>query len=209
MKIISIEGNIGSGKSTFVETLKKYYKNPKIYFLQEPVEEWNTIKDKDGISILENYYKDQKKYAFSFQMMAYISRLSSLKNAIDANKYDYIITERSLFTDKEVFCKMLYDDGFIEEIEYTIYLKWFNEFIPKCEISYVYLYTDTIVSFNRIEKRNRKGEDIPIEYLEKCKQYHDNWLTDNCILINSNKNRELTLDSMNELIKYIVPLIKI
>ena len=40
-----------------------------------------------------------------------------------------IICERSVFTDKEVFAKMLYDDGKIEEVNYQIYLKWFDEFI--------------------------------------------------------------------------------
>ena len=44
-KIISIEGNIGSGKSTLVEELrKKFGNNEKVCFLQEPVDIWNTIK---------------------------------------------------------------------------------------------------------------------------------------------------------------------
>lgn len=39
--IVSIEGNIGSGKSTVINTLKEYYKsNDKVYFLEEPVSEW-------------------------------------------------------------------------------------------------------------------------------------------------------------------------
>ena len=46
VKIIVIQGNIGSGKSTFVEKLKtKYENNPKMCFLQEPVSEWLKIKD--------------------------------------------------------------------------------------------------------------------------------------------------------------------
>ena len=45
LKIISIEGNIGSGKSTVVNSLKQYYSNDKIYFLEEPVSEWEKIKD--------------------------------------------------------------------------------------------------------------------------------------------------------------------
>lgn len=84
MKLISIEGNIGSGKSTFVEELKRNIHNERMCFLEEPVDIWNTIVDKDGITMLENYYKDSKKYAFSFQMMAYISRLSILKKRLKA-----------------------------------------------------------------------------------------------------------------------------
>ena len=36
--IISIEGNIGSGKSSVIEKLKKNY--PNFYYLQEPVDVW-------------------------------------------------------------------------------------------------------------------------------------------------------------------------
>ena len=63
IKIIVVQGNIGSGKSTFVEKLKsKYGSNQEICFLQEPVSEWLNIKDENGVNILEKYYNDQMKY---------------------------------------------------------------------------------------------------------------------------------------------------
>ena len=66
-KIISIEGNIGSGKSTLVEELrKKFGNNEKVCFLQEPVDIWNTIKDKDGNTMIAKFYADTKKYSFAF-----------------------------------------------------------------------------------------------------------------------------------------------
>ena len=180
VRIISIEGNIGSGKSTLVQLLKNYnIKNVEnIYFLQEPVDEWNNIQDNDGKNIIEKYYSDQYKYSFSFQMMAYISRLSSLKKAIN-NKYDIIITERSLLTDKNVFAQMLYDSGKMEHINYVIYNKWFDEFIsdiPKVE--YIYIKTTPEIAYERIMKRNRLGENISKEYLCECSNYHDKWLND-------------------------------
>ena len=95
--IFSIDGNIGSGKSTIVRALKNALKNDKRFvFLEEPVSEWCDIKSKDGKTILEKFYTDQTKYAFSFQMMAYISRLSQIKRAIRENPGSHIITERSL-----------------------------------------------------------------------------------------------------------------
>ena len=110
-KIITIEGNIGSGKSTLVSKLEEIFKNnTDYYFLQEPVSIWNTIKDENGVTILEKFYNETEKYAFQFQMMAYISRLSILREAIKNKKAKYIITERSIYTDSNVFAKMLYDD---------------------------------------------------------------------------------------------------
>ena len=127
--IFSIEGNIGSGKSTLVEILKKSKKNIKlsnlpIVYLQEPVDQWDKIKNENGISILEEFYKNPKKWAFSFQMMAYISRLSLLKKTIRENPNSIIITERSTFTDRNVFAKMLYDEKNISHIDYQIYNTW-------------------------------------------------------------------------------------
>jgi deoxynucleoside kinase len=175
--IVSIDGNIGSGKSTLVEHLRERYEgHPKICFLQEPVEMWNTITSKDGETILSMYYGNQKKYAFAFQMMAYISRLVLLREALKKD-YDFIVTERSVFTDKNVFAKMLYDDEKIEEVEYAIYNKWFDEFLadmPTAAI--IYVHTDPAVAEERVVKRSREGEAIPLAYLERCHHYHEAWL---------------------------------
>ena len=105
--IISIEGNIGSGKSTFIKKLEEHWNSSsqldekRIFFLSEPVDEWLTIKDENDEHILSKFYNDQEKYSFTFQMMAYISRLNKLKQAIEMlklKKNDEIITERSLMT---------------------------------------------------------------------------------------------------------------
>src|SRR6056300_1529276 len=105
--IISIEGNIGSGKSTLLDKLNDEYKNDSsICFIQEPISIWNTIKDSSGITILEKYYEDQERYAFLFQMMSYITRLSILRKALN-NNYRIIFMERSIYTDSSVFAKML------------------------------------------------------------------------------------------------------
>jgi len=183
--VISIEGNIGSGKSTIMKYLSKHFDNfvklqgdnIKICYLQEPVSKWTNFTDESGKNIIEKYYSDQKKYAFQFQMMAYISRLSQFKQAI-TDGYDIIFTERSMFTDRNVFAKMLYNDKKIEEIEYKIYNAWFDEF-AEClnNMKIYYIKTNPEICFKRIEKRNRKGEEnIPLDYLKSCSKYHDEWL---------------------------------
>lgn len=177
-KILCIEGNIGSGKSTFMAKLKNAFQDREdICFLDEPVDAWNDFKDKDG-SILEHYYKDQKSWGFSFQMLAYISRLSILRKALACPTFKFIITERSLFTDKYVFCQMLYESGIIHPIQYQIYRAWFDEFLTKNEYQFIYLRTTPKVALERVNRRNRKGETIPLAYLEECHRYHDVWLSD-------------------------------
>lgn len=174
-QIITIEGNIGSGKSTLLAHLKeKYITKPNILFLREPVDEWENIKDDAGVTMLQKFYSDQKTYAFSFQIMAYISRLALLKEAVKNNPSAIIITERSLTTDKMVFAKMLFDNGNIEDVNYQIYLKWFDGFVSEYPINKaIYVNSSPKVCYDRIHERSRLGEShIPLEYLDSCDKYH-------------------------------------
>ena len=215
-KIISIEGNIGSGKSTILKSLKEYFKTTdNIIFLQEPIDEWEKIKDKDNVTILTKFYENQKKYSFAFQMMAYISRLSILKRTIEEYPNSIIITERCLNTDRYVFAKMLYDNGKLEDIEYQIYLNWFDHFSNICSKyeqnnqKIIYLNTYPEVCFHRVNKRNRNGEsNISIEYLKNCHLYHDEMIktvsnTTQILIIDSNEDTEENPSIINEWIKTI------
>ena len=177
--IISVEGNIGSGKSTLVTHLQGKFQECQvpISFVPEPVEVWSTIKDESGESILEKFYADQPSYSFSFQMMAYISRVSALRTAIKQNPNGIVITERSVQTDRNVFAKMLYDQGQIRSVDYQIYLKWFDEFSVDLPISgLIYVAASPTTCQYRVTERNRQGETIPLDYLERCGQYHQEWI---------------------------------
>ena len=210
--IVSIEGNIGSGKSTLLERLRDEFKdNQYVRFLREPVDEWEKIKDKDGNTMLQKFYADQKEYSFAFQMMAYISRLTiirenvrdimkAVENAkeegIMQKKY-IIITERSLYTDKYVFAKMLYDQGKIEDVKYQIYLNWFDEFAKDFPVNdVIYVNTDPKKCYERIHKRARVGEEvIPLAYLETCHNYHNEFLDETTGI----KTNKLILDGNQDI----------
>jgi len=201
--IISIEGNIGSGKSTLLQNLKDYYcHHVNIIFVDEPLSEWEKMVDlNDGENILQKFYKNQETFAFSFQMMAYISRLALLKEIYTKSSNCIIICERSLFTDKHIFAKMLYDDGKIHNIDYQIYQKWFNTFAQDFPIDkFIYVNTNPLNCYARVTKRSRMGENnISLEYLQNCDKYHnemmeqfDNvWHIDGNADINYNENQML------------------
>jgi deoxyadenosine/deoxycytidine kinase len=189
--IISFDGNIGSGKSTKVKDIEEYYGvqgRKDILFIQEPVDTWNSVVDDNGVTILSNYYKDQKRFAFRLQMLAYISRLALLRDAVKKG-YKYIITERCVGTDRNVFSKMLYDKGDIEHDEYIIYKKWYDEFISDVPIgAIVYIKASPETCLKRVNIRAREGENIPLEYLKECDKYHDEW-------INSENIPKLVIDA--------------
>lgn len=211
--IISFDGNIGSGKSRKVTEIEHYFNEQgrkDILFIQEPVDEWNSIVDENGVTILSNYYKDQKRFAFRLQMLAYISRLSLLRKAAKKG-YKYIITERCVGTDRNVFSKMLYDKGDIEHDEYMIYKKWYDEFISDVPIgAIVYIKASPEVCLERVNTRAREGENIPLDYLKECSKYHDEWIASENVpklVINANidlnKNPEEKIGILKQIEEFI------
>lgn len=211
--IVSFDGNIGSGKSMtcyeYEQYLKKYMSNEnvdsipvfpnitsidEICFLDEPVELWNQVCDKDGVNILTNLYKNIRANAFKFQMMAYISRLSLLRKAVNNPKIKLIITERSVETDRNVFAKMLYDVGDISHDEFQIYTLWFDEFLTDVPLSgIVYINASPEVCLARIGKRAREGETIQFDYIQRCHQYHEDWIhSKKCALLELPANQDIS-----------------
>ena len=88
---------------------------------------------------------------------------------------------------------MLYHSGKINKIEYTIYTSWFDEFMEDIPIKgYIYIKTTPQKCLERIKKRAREGEvsGIDIEYLQKCHQYHQDWLMNesNVLVLDGNKD---------------------
>ena len=192
--LISIEGNIGSGKSTIINYLKNI-KNEKIVFVDEPVDEWLNIKS-NGKNALELFYEDQYKNSFWFQVLAYITRLRNLLDTIKKNPNKIIITERSIYTDKYVFAQMLFDSGKISDIEFQTYNYWFDTFENETKIDVIlYVNTEPEECMNRIKMRNRSEESsVELDYLKDCHSKHNNWLNNKditrVIKINGHQNKE-------------------
>lgn len=178
--IISIEGNIGAGKSTILEHLKDTYKNdPNVAFVDEPVDMWSGICDTSGEDILTKFYKEPSQYAFPFQVMAFATRIHKLREAQQEKPTAKIlICERSLEADCNIFAKMLYDDGLLESIQYSIYKQFYEIYCNDVtHIGIIHVDACPVKCFERIQIRNRAGEDkITQDYIHKCHKYHKAWL---------------------------------
>lgn len=182
MKIIYIEGNIGSGKSTLVTRLSNY-SNSDFEFLTEPCDEWIetkvTINGKSQ-NMLEIYYNNPKAKATLFQMYALFTRMEKLIYCILETNKKVIICERSPLSDKNCFAKVNTNNGNIDEFDLYVYNK-FYDFYSKTNLitpdNIIYLQLNPNHCLDRIKERQRKSESsITIEYLSKLHDLHEQWL---------------------------------
>lgn len=181
--IVSIEGNIGTGKSTLIQRLKQVCSNnPTILFLQEPVHEWMNTKDENGVNILDSFYHDMPRWSFTFQLNAFITRIHAIRDCLQsATQPMVLIMERSVFTDRTIFASQLRQQGKMNLTEWTLYTKWFDwlttEYKQWMPTHYIYLRASPTVSFERMRTRGRLEEaDIPFEYIDTIHKAHETWL---------------------------------
>jgi thymidylate kinase len=120
-------------------------------------------------------------------MMAYISRLDMLQEAIRKHPNAIIITERCLLTDYNIFAKLLYENKSMLQEEYEIYVTWFDRFQDIKIDGMIYVRTDVEVAFERCKHRSRPGETIDIEYLKQCHEKHEEWMKgEHSLIIDNN-----------------------
>ena len=65
-KIISIDGNIGAGKSTILNIIKSQYK--QVIIVPEPIDIWlKTVDNDNNNNILQMFYNDKLRWSYTFQ----------------------------------------------------------------------------------------------------------------------------------------------
>jgi len=174
--VISLDGNIGAGKSTLLEALRVAM--PDVEVVLEPVGLWSSLKDTDGKSLLELFYEDKRRWAYTFQNFALLTRARALADAMSHTKKTVIITERSPLTDRYVFAEMLRSSGDLTELEWTLYLRWYDSFTKNIPITgIIYLGTSVLRSADYIIRRGRAGEEsMSLDYLKALDLQHRIWL---------------------------------
>ena len=199
-----IEGNVGTGKSTFLQKLKDL----GLDVIFEPVDIWTSIRNDNGKTLLEEFYNDQKRYAYTFQSIAFRTRVQNIENS----KVNTVI-ERSIFTDRNVFAKTCYENGMMNEIEWNDYTSWFDWLATSFNINpkgYIYLRASPDISYDRIQKRSRSGEEtIPFDYLNELHNKHENWLLDepNVLILDVNEDFENNSGKLNDKIEKVLTFI--
>lgn len=175
-EIFIVEGNIGSGKSTFLTRVKEILKD-EVQIIYEPLDEWLSIKDKTGKNILDYFYSDMERYCYAFQSIAFITRYQKTLTIDNTKKYVFI--ERSIFSDKKIFTENCRKNNIMSEIEWNIYQEWFESMSKLITFPhrFIYLKCKPEVSYQRLKGRKREEEkEVPLGYLRELHQRHEDWL---------------------------------
>lgn len=70
---LSLEGNIGVGKSTFLDAMASGVDRFEV--VQEPVDQWRGMGEGEGSNLLEAFYSNPSRYAYTFQNYVLLSRV--------------------------------------------------------------------------------------------------------------------------------------
>jgi deoxyadenosine/deoxycytidine kinase len=100
---ISVEGNIGAGKTTFLDRFSPSEDNVEV--MAEPVDRWRDVK---GNNLLSLMYEDPARYSLLFQTYVQLTMLQQHNKECDADK-DAKIMERSLLRIDKIL-KMIVSD---------------------------------------------------------------------------------------------------
>jgi len=157
MVLITIDGNIGAGKSTILKFLKDV---ANINTDPEPVDEWEPF--------LIDMYKNNKD-GFEFQVKVWNDRCFNQKY----NSNGITCIERSPLFQWNVFTKANYYNGKLSDIQYNLLNDLYNFPSYKPDL-YIYLRTDPLKCIERIGIRDRNCEsDIDTTYITQIHDLHE------------------------------------
>ena len=170
--------------------LKKYL--PATITL-EPCDEWQNV---SGHNLLGAYYKDGKRWAAFFQIYASMTRMRRywLESVIDSPLQ---IMERSWYTDRYCFQRVIYDLGMIDDLSREIiheFWDWYVNDIPKA-IGFIYLRVAPEMCLQRMQKRARSEEcGVSLDYLQRLHQCHEDLLVNKNVCTDLQNIPVLVLD---------------
>lgn len=170
---ITVEGNIGAGKTTLAEMLAAHYQSKLILeaFADNP--------------FLPDFYKHPKQYAFPLELFFMAERYQQLKK-LTASPDLFI---KNTISDYLFIKSLLFAKINLEGDEIALYERLFHIIhsrIPQPDLL-IYLHVPIFRLLQNIQKRGRDYEkNIQADYLEKLQTIYLNYIrnqADNVLLI--------------------------
>ncbi len=160
---ISIEGNIGAGKTTLASMIAKEFNGKLI------------LEQFEDNPFLARFYENQERYAFPLELSFLAERYQQLKTELPSQELFSDFTISDYFLNKSV----IFARKTLNEDEYQLFFKLFdimNANLPKPDLL-VHLFVNTQRLQHNIKKRGRDYEQkIPDQYLENIQSSYFEYL---------------------------------
>lgn len=149
---------------------------------------WTSISSGDcqsGVNLLELFYKDPKRWAYTFQTYAFLSRMKSQMNERpglgSGHGPDWVLFERSVYSDRVCFAANCHAEGIISDMEYAMYCDFHTFLIDSMKElaldGIIYLRSSPETCMARLKQRSRTEEaTVSLDYLKSLNQRHEDWL---------------------------------
>ncbi|AFJ20325.1 deoxyguanosine kinase [Cyprinid herpesvirus 1] len=182
LKRVSVEGNLGAGKSTFIGDLKESAEIRQWAVMDEPIDRWIDVCGQGNL--LDMYYKDPKRWGFTFQTHAYQSRIqkqTEIERSLPADT-EVMVYERSCYSDRFIFAEAARAAGKLSAVEFAAYgaaHTFFSSMMESCFAIHgvVYLRARPDTCLARVNQRSRPEEtSVAIDYLTRVHNLHEDWL---------------------------------
>jgi deoxyguanosine kinase len=193
---ITIEGNIGAGKTTLAHLLSKHF-NARLI-----------LEKFDDNPFLPKFYEDPSKYAFQLELFFMAERYKQLKELLQQRDMFHTLTISDyLFTKCLLFAKVT-----LSEDEFRLYQRLF-EIIHQQLVQpdlLIYLHAPVAKLQANIKKRKRSYEQkIPDEYLFSIQETYTNYIkqhniktliidTSNADFLGNEKHLKIVLDALDK-----------
>ena len=201
MILISIEGNIGVGKSTVLSRVRAAFEgDPRIVVVDEPVELWKER------GLLQAVY-NKSLSATVFQQVAIASRVGAIGRATRDPSIEVVISERSPFSDKHVFAASNITG--IDDVAYQVSFEDVMSLLPEfSERKFLILRADLNTVSSRIAGRSREAErGIERSYLQSIDDAHMRFADiffDDTVVIDAQDTSDVVVDRVLEEIRAVL-----
>jgi len=216
-RIVSIEGNIGAGKTALIRAIEQECESKgitNIITIPDPTTHLDRFEENDR-KLIDLYYAQPQRYGFLFQTIVHTILASTLRsNIANAQEGTILICERSISSAQHVYTDFLHETNCITDLQKKILCKLFCEEGVGDISTTDLLYLKALPNFC-VGKVNRYDDDgneiITLNFLRHQErlltEYCQYWTGESCLTIHGKGTNEQPIEQelrMERIMKFLL-----
>jgi deoxyadenosine/deoxycytidine kinase len=181
--VVSVEGNVGAGKSTFIQRLE----DMGVAVLPEEVDAWGDA--------LKLFARDKSRWGFLLQVRIALSNKLRDPRKLFGGR-NIVFVERSPHSSLHIFAANLHSQGHLTEVEHDLLKEMMAAMWTPDAV--IVLDDDPATCYERTVTRARGEEGVSLEYIRMLGELYRNYEVPDCPIL---RTTSTTVDP-KEVVKY-------